>query len=358
MSAVGVSPRSGISQEKAAQFVCAHDCRNTREERILRAIYRKTKIDYRHSVLSESRRSGSISLGEFFGAEGGRGPSTQERMLYFEKKAPALARRATLAALRKAHLPAHLVGHIVSVSCTGAVSPGFDVPLIQSIGISKEASRTHVGFMGCHGVFNALRVASALAKTDARGQAALICSVELCSLHYELGGQWDLRRALTNALFSDGAAAAIVSSTPAYPECWRIQKTGSQVFKNSTTDMTWRVGNHGFAMYLSSKIPQLIRKNLKPWLSRWLASEGLSIQAIQSWALHPGGPGILDAIKESLSLPEEALAPSRTILRKFGNMSSATILFVLEELFRLKKKSPCVALGFGPGLTVEAVLFL
>ena len=120
--------------------------------------------------------------------------------------------------------------------------------------------------------------------------------------------------------------------------------------------MTWKIGDHGFEMTLSSRVPELICGHLRPWLEGWLAKSGRRLEEIRSWAIHPGGPRILTSVAETLRLPETAIATSAEILARYGNMSSPTILFVLRRLQEQGSRPPCVVLGFGPGLVAEAAL--
>ncbi|HEX6984907.1 MAG TPA: 3-oxoacyl-[acyl-carrier-protein] synthase III C-terminal domain-containing protein, partial [Planctomycetaceae bacterium] len=133
--------------------------------------------------------------------------------------------------------------------------------------------------------------------------------------------------------------------------------SGSFVVPDTADAMTWGIGDHGFEMTLSPRVPDLIHQALRPWLEGWLASQGVPLDRVGSWAVHPGGPRILSAAAEALGLPPESLAVSRDVLRDYGNMSSPTVLFLLDRLRRQNAPRPCVALGFGPGLTIEAALF-
>jgi predicted naringenin-chalcone synthase len=213
--------------------------------------------------------------------------------------------------------------------------------------------RTHIGFMGCHAALNGLRVAAAFAGAD-RAATVLLCATELCSLHYYYG--WDPEKVVANALFADGAASVVGASSD-LPDCWRVAAAGSCVFPDSEGDMGWVVGDHGFEMTLSKRVPGLIARNLRPWLERWLGAQNVELNEVGSWAVHPGGPLILTAVEEALNLPKSATAVSREVLANHGNMSSPTILFVLDRLRARRAPRPCVALGFGPGLAAEAVLF-
>ena len=160
---------------------------------------------------------------------------------------------------------------------------------------------------------------------------------------------------LANALFADGSASAIVGSQPR-DGSWAIRSSSSHILQDSAGAMTWRIGDHGFEMSLSPELPRLIRDSLGAWTDAWLKGCGLDLPSIASWAVHPGGPRILEAAAEALQLPPDALDASRAILESHGNMSSPTILFILDRLRAKGIHGPCVALGFGPGLAIEGML--
>ena len=207
--------------------------------------------------------------------------------------------------------------------------------------------------MGCHGVLNALQAASAIVTAD-RAAVVLLVAVELCSLHYQYGDGADAL--VANALFADGAAALVGRAAASWEEPWRLVSSGSYLVPDSEDGMTWKIGNHGFEMTLSSRVPELIGGHLRPWLEAWLARSGRHLEEIRSWAIHPGGPRILSSVAETLRLPPPAIAASAEILARCGNMSSPTILFVLQRLQEQAARPPCVVLGFGPGLVAEAAL--
>jgi len=162
---------------------------------------------------------------------------------------------------------------------------------------------------------------------------------------------------VANALFADGAAAVVgKQSQSSSGEQWELVASGSTVVPDSEEMMSWRIGDHGFEMTLSPQIPDLIKARLRPWLENWLAGQGIRIEEVGSWAIHPGGPRILTAVADAVGFEEEKLAPSREILSEFGNMSSPTVLFILQRLQAAQAARPCVMLGFGPGLTIEAAL--
>jgi predicted naringenin-chalcone synthase len=198
-------------------------------------------------------------------------------------------------------------------------------------------------------------VAKAFTETDSSA-CVLLCAVELCSLHHQY--DWQPDQIVANALFADGAAALVARKSSPAESGWRLLDQVSAVVPGSGELMSWRVRDHGFQMTLSSELPRLINQSLKPWIEKWLSQHALSIAQIASWAIHPGGPRILSSCSDALGLAADKLTDSQTILAEYGNMSSPTILFVLDRLQRRDAPRPCVALAFGPGITIEAALFV
>lgn len=373
-------PPHAIDQSDAAAIVETICCETDEHRRLLTALYRRSGVARRGSVLLESSTGSLAERQSFFPPRAGdvdRGPTTAERMRRYAAEALPLASAAAANALADASIAPERVTHLVTVSCSGFAAPGWDVGLIESRGLSRDVARTHVGFMGCHGALNGLRVAKAFTDADPNA-VTLVVALELCSLHHRYG--WEPDRVVSNALFADGAAAVVGVGTlkgaptplslgrgaggegrshapAASPAPCRLLASGSTVVPDTADAMTWHVGDHGFEMTLSPRVPDLIHTALRPWLEGWLASQGVSLAAVGSWAVHPGGPRILSATAEALGLPPEALAVSRDVLREHGNMSSPTVLFLLDRLRRADAPRPTVALGFGPGLTIEAALF-
>ena len=349
-------PDHAITQQQAAGL--ALDMANAApgRERALAALYRKSGIRARGSVLLDEP-DGQAFTQEFFppaeaAAEGG--PSTGERMARYALEAGRLALDASRAALADAAVEAAAITHLVTCSCTGFASPGLDIELIEGLGLEPTVARTNVGFMGCHGAFNSLRVADAFATTDPRAMPLVVC-VELCSLHLQYGTQDD--HVVANSLFADGAAAAACRPGAAGRRSangsWRLVRQSCRLVPGSQQEMTWLIGDNGFEMRLSARVPELIATHLGPAVVAMLAEAGLEVADVATWAVHPGGPRILSAVEQALALPADALAVSRSVLAEHGNMSSGTILFILERLRAAGAAGPCVAMAFGPGLTVE-----
>jgi len=293
--------------------------------------------------------------------------STRERMAIYEEEAPALAEAAARRALAHSGVESERITDLIVVSCTGFSAPGVDAALVSRLGLSTGVRRTVVGFMGCFGAISGLRTAVG-ACCAAPGGAALVVCVELCSLHIRL--EPDMDNQIASALFADGAAAAVVTGdafeqssetgaadrddAPACAPIGRVTMGASELIPEGAAWMTWRITDAGFAMTLRRQVPSAIRERMRGFL---LERYGIDAPADGSSLLvHPGGAGILDAVEEATGTRGRAdLESARGVLRAHGNMSSGTVLFVLEEALRRGVSAEGVMLAFGPGLTVESV---
>ena len=354
-------PPTTIDQVDAADIAANLCCRTSEHRTWLPLMYQQTGIRTRHmqfdSAVVRDLKTGSRDSGSCFlptGSDDDAGPTTVERMELYRQAAGALAQQAMNAALQSAGIEPDVITHLVTVSCTGFHAPGFDLELMRHLPLNPGVARTHIGFMGCHGALNGLRVARAFADADSSARVA-VCATELCSLHYHFG--WDPQKMIANALFGDGSAVVIGAAHDVAPQnAWQVMANGSCVLPDSVDAMSWSIGDHGFEMSLSKQVPRLICEHLRPWLSRWLAGQGIAIEQVASWAIHPGGPRILEAVEESLRLDPKQTEVAREVFADYGNMSSPTVLFILERLMRRNAPTPCVALGFGPGMAAEAAL--
>ena len=344
-------PPSTLSQDDALDAILRLAPRHEPRRRALRALFRRSGAERRHSATI--RRCGVEPPFVPMDVDP-LGPGTAARMSAFERAARPLAAEASNAALADARVEASAITHVVSVTCTGFVAPGFDIALIDDLGLRRDVERTQVGFMGCHGALNGLRVAKALVEA-APGRRVLLVAVEISSAHvsYDL----DDGAIVSNSLFSDGAAAAILGGAdgPARGVA-AVQANGALVLPDTADLMSWRIGDHGFQMTLSPRVPSVVEAYLGGWLHEWLGSIGLAITDVDAFAIHPGGPRVLDAVGRALDLDDDRLLPSRELFRTHGNMSSPTVLFILERLLRHHRPRRVVALGFGPGLAIEAAL--
>ncbi len=273
-------------------------------------------------------------------------PTTAQRMQRYAAWAPDLALRA-VEALDIGH-EHHRITHLIVASCTGFSAPGLDMQLAARLGLSPTVRRSVIGFMGCSAAIPALRAAQDAVLADPAARV-LVVTLELCSLHLQETA--DLAAMLSFLLFGDGCAAALVT---AEPTGLALDDFRSAVIPDSTDLITWRIGDHGFTMHLSGRVPGRIAQALREDAGDLLRREDAS--AIELWAVHAGGRSVLDAVECGLSLPHAALAPSRAVLHDFGNMSSATVMFVLAGMLD-GPPGRGLALAFGPGMVAETFRF-
>lgn len=376
------TPRYSIDRQSAVGFAKTMLPTPEPHARSLEALYRISGVERRGSVLLAEDASAVAGTGEpvalqqtFYppaDCDQQRGPRTAERNARFAAEALPLGHQAAAAALRHADTAADAVTHLVVVTCTGFSAPGLDIGLIEALQLSAETQRVQVGFMGCHAAINALRVARGLVAAEPQAVVLLVC-VELCTLHYQYG--WVTDRVVSNAIFADGAAALLLTADapvdslagdpvgpvgPVDPagrsRLPQVVATGSRLIAQSQHAMTWQIGDHGFEMTLSAEVPEIIGRHLGEYLSAWLAGHDLRVSQIAGWAIHPGGPRILRAVQDSLGLSDADMRPAREVLAQHGNMSSPTMVFILDQLARQQQPLPWLMLGFGPGLEVEVAL--
>ncbi len=331
-------------------------------------LYRKSGVNRRSSVLLTSDQGKPISRQSFYPAkttDARNSLSTQQRMQAYAEHAGPLLAQACRNAIKNSDFEASAITHLVTISCTGFFSPGVDFEIIRRLELSPSVQRTHVGFMGCHGALNGLNVARSISQADPEA-VVMLGAVELCSLHQQYTD--DPQQLVANALFADGAASLIItgsekanistmSDRSIEGQPWTIQSHCSYVLPETASMMSWCIGDDGFKMTLDPLVPAIIEKSLHEVLDAWLASQNLSIEEIDGWAIHPGGPRIVESAGRALGLTQELLAPSLYVLANHGNMSSPTVMFILEQLW---EKQPdlqtIVMLAFGPGLCIEACL--
>jgi predicted naringenin-chalcone synthase len=319
-----------------------------RSSPVFQRLVKRSQIDHRWSVLTLADEGRSAGVGNEEVYRRGSFPSTAERMRLFERSASDLAEQAVLGlelgeGIRE-------VTHVIAISCTGLYAPGIDLQLVERCGLDPSVERTVVGFMGCYAAINALKLARHIVRSDSEARV-LVVSVELCTLH--LQETTDLEKVLSFLIFGDGSAAALVTADPSGLSLDRFH---AALLPRASDQITWRVGDEGFDMHLSGQVPTSVGDALRQGRDQIL--HGASTEQIDLWAVHPGGRTILDAVQGALELGPDALADSREVLRSFGNMSSATVLFVLERLMKRSRpgEKGC-AMAFGPGLTAETLLF-
>ena len=279
------------------------------------------------------------------------GWSTGARMARYVQEALPLGKQAVAGALDSAGLAPGDVGLFAVVTCTGYATPGLDIRLASDLGMPSGLQRLLVGHMGCYAAIPGLAAVGDFVTARARPAVLLCC--ELTSLHVQ-PAQRDLEQVVAHALFSDAAAAVVVE-----PGAGRGRRLAGVVARtdSSTADhMTWDVTDLGFRMGLSPRVPDVLSRHVGGVVDELLTAAGLRVEDVAGWAVHPGGPRILDVVRDELGLAEEQMAASRRVLAEHGNCSSATVLLVLDELADVD--GPVVAMAFGPGLTLYAALLM
>lgn len=358
-------PRASYPQATAGEVMQAWIGGDRRTDRLLQRIYRHSGIERRHSVVEDflgvvpdAPASAGRGGGFFVDDAGGfRDPGTAERNeRYREEAGPLFAEVAGRALDGAPGFGPDDVTHVVTVSCTGFYAPGPDLEVVRSLGLKPGTERYHLGFMGCYAAFPALRMAQAFCRADPDA-VVLIASVELCTLHLQASRDPDA--IVAASVFADGAAAALVSARPPRSPALSIERFADGLAPEGASDMAWTIGDHGFEMVLSSYVPAIVGAKASAALGPLLDGSGLAVEDVRRWAVHPGGRAILDRLETGLELAPDALAASRRVLAGYGNMSSATVLFVLAEMLAdpAPAGEPLVAMAFGPGLTVATGLF-
>ncbi len=349
-------PRHAYAQEYARDRMKGW-VSNERARRLVHSVYGRSGIARRHSVIGDF----ATDTPELFTTQPDGSlhqPTTGERNRLYARESRPLA--VELARDLLAHTPefaAREVTHVVFASCTGFANPGCDYHLVRELGLASSVERYTLGFMGCYAAFPALRMADQFCRANPEAVVLVMC-LELCSLHLQINDEPD--SLLANSLFADGAAAALVSARPPAPDRphFRIGGFASALLPSGEEAMAWDIGDHGFDIVLSSYVPDIIGANVGRILDETIGRWGRDPGEIARWAVHPGGRSILDKISSSLTLPADALDDSRAVLRDYGNMSSATVLFVLQRMLAATGPAPelTCAMAFGPGLTVETAL--
>jgi alpha-pyrone synthase len=315
---------------------------------LFRRMVRMSAIEHRYSfvnpVASESGWSDTEGL-----YTPGAFPGTARRMQAFEHYAPRLMR----CAVDKLALSADErrgITQVIVTCCTGLYAPGLDIETINHLGLSASVERTMIGFMGCYAAINALKAARHIVRSEPDAKV-LVLSLELCTLHMQETD--DLEQLLSFLLFADGCSATLISAE----ETGLAMDSFLSVGIPQTNDLiTWKIRERGFDMHLSGRVPGELGRALKD--IGGVITRGKDPLSIDLWAVHPGGRSILDSVEKGFGLPEDALASSRDILARFGNMSSATVMFVLQKIMqRSQSGQQGCAMSFGPGVTAETMLF-
>jgi predicted naringenin-chalcone synthase len=347
------------NQMTIAEFMSAAVGMNEEEKAIQAKLYRASGISYRHSVIPD------------FGVQNGQYtffsntpdlepfPSVGQRMKLYQKEALPLALKAIEDCFENLENKNSLeITHLITVSCSGMYAPGLDIELIEKLSLSKNIQRTCINFMGCYAAFNGLKVADAICRSNEQANVLLVC-VELCTIHYQKSKDWD--QILSNALFSDGAAAVLIDNKkPKKGTALALESFHCDIASEGKGDMAWHINDHGFEMTLSSYVPDLIKTGIGKLTTDLLSKFKLSPEEIDFYAIHPGGKKILEAIESVLVIDKQKSKFAHDVLRNNGNMSSPTVLFVLKEILKeIDAKDDLkniLSFAFGPGLTLESMM--
>ncbi|MEJ1086761.1 type III polyketide synthase [Microbacterium sp. Mu-80] len=362
-----IVPDTELVQDDVRDVFAAQPDLGRLAKRIVSASFNGSGIDTRYTVLGELTHEASDSP-DFFDSASGLllSPGTKTRNELYVREATKLfveaARRAIDA---DPELGAADITHVITVSCTGFHAPGPDYAIVRALDLADSVQRYHLGFMGCYASMPALRAAAQFCEADPEA-VVLVVSVELCTLHLRSSEDPDM--IVASSLFADGAAAGLVTARPhpAGAPALVLEGFHTALATDGERDMAWTIGDEGFEMILSTAVPQIIGDSIQTALrplfteSDDLAAafdDGTIGEQVAHWAIHPGGRSILDKVQERLHLSDEQLHPARDVLRTCGNMSSATVLFVLQSILAGAADGERVAaMAFGPGLTAESAL--
>ena len=344
------SPGKPIQQETICRFMQKAHGLDAHESRKLSFVYRKSGIAQRYSALKDFSFSNPQDFSFFPKNELLEPfPDTLIRMEVFKRVAPDLAIEAIKNCLTKTELRPEHITHLILISCTGMYAPGVEMDIVDRMGLPNTVERYAIHFMGCYAAFNGIKMADRICKSETSAKV-LVVSVELCTIHFQK--EYNEDNILANALFGDGAAAVLIQQGD---QGMNIEKYQSNIIPDGAGDMAWSIGNFGFQMKLSKYIPNLLEKGIKRFADGLEEKFGLS--NINHFAIHPGGKPILNKIEAAFGIDERQNHHAHNILRDFGNMSSVTILFVLEAVLNdTAIKGKVLAMGFGPGLTLETLL--
>lgn len=326
--------------------------------RLIHAAFDQSAIDSRYTVVAELGGDGS---GPFLDdAAQLRSPTTGDRNDQYRRDAPPLFAEAAAEAISLAGLAATDITHVVTASCTGFFAPGPDFRLVKDLGLSPGVERFHLGFIGCAAAFPALRLATHISDAQPGAVVLIVCG-ELCSLHVRSSS--DPEQIVASAVFADGAAAAIVTSAPPHRDApvLEVGAFSTSITSEGEAAMDWTIGDAGFDMVLTAEVPRIVGREIRAVVQSALGDDITPAEAVDAWAVHPGGRSVLDRVQTGLELPDAAMAVSRGVLREFGNMSSATVLFILKRILAddaLPDAARVLGLCFGPGLTVETARFV
>ncbi|HET7781531.1 MULTISPECIES: type III polyketide synthase [Micrococcaceae] len=359
-------PKTMLIQSEARDVFAAQPGLSRLGSRLVNTCFDSAAIDTRFTAVEELTNEFRSDDPQFYDPATGLllNPGTKARNEIFGREATKLFVEAARSAVNACpELNLLDITHLVTVSCTGFFNPGPDYKIVRELGLDPAVQRYHLGFMGCYAAFPALRAAKLFCEADPNAVVLVVCA-ELCSLHVRTSNDPDT--IMGSALFADGAAAAVVTARQGAEDHALMQLDHFETVLTPVGEdsMAWNIGDHGFEMVLGNYVPHIIDDHIVGALAPLLAREpelaALPYSSIRHWAIHPGGRSILDKVESRLGLTQEQLVPAREVLRNYGNMSSATVLFVIKHILEQDPEpgdERICSMAFGPGLTVETAVF-
>ncbi len=338
-------------QDDILKFMQLVYAMNNADNRKLKYLYHHSGIDYRYSVIPDYSRD--VNAWEFYPQTENLEPfpSLEQRISLFNKTAGPLSVAAIQECIHGL-INGDEITHLITVSCTGMSAPGLDLQVMELMDLPQNIYRTSVNFMGCYAAIHGLKIADAICRSEKNAKVMIVCT-ELCTLHFQKEPTVD--SIASSLLFGDGAAAVLVTNNEYNKKGLKLDQFYSEVISKGKKDMAWELSSSGFLMTLSGFVPELLEEDFNPLVTKALEKANVDRKEIAQWCVHPGGRRILDAIHRSLSFTNGDLKYSYETLKEVGNLSSATILFVLKKIMNsgLTSGQRVFGAAFGPGLTME-----
>lgn len=358
ITAIGTSnPENKFSQSAIADFMVRAMQLDDDHTRKLRALFRMTGIETRYSVITDYGKTDGF---DFYSNNHDFEPfpSTGRRLSLYREHALSLSIQSVNNCLHhREDFDLKSITHLIVVSCTGMYAPGLDIDLVKALGLPSNTQRLCINFMGCYAAFNGLKQADIICHSDAKAKVLVVCT-ELCSIHFQKESTDD--NLLANALFADGSATLLVEANPRKGLNLKPVSFYCDLAPEGEHDMAWTVGDFGFEMRLSAYVPDVIQRGIRTLTHSLLDKISHSLSDVAYYAIHPGGKKILEVVEKELQLTKEQNKPAYDVLRQYGNMSSATVLFVLQEVCKnlnnADEGKKILSIAFGPGLTLESMV--
>lgn len=349
------NPKYAYNQDQVREFIKKQYPDGSMAQRVVHKVYSSSGIQNRYSVIPDVLEPSTDT--PFFRHDGDSAlqlPGTKFRNDWYIKESRALFTTVCGQALENSSFSKQDVTHVITVSCTGFYAPGPDFYIVKDLGLNESVQRFHIGFMGCYAAFTAFRMAKTICESNPNA-VVLIGDLELCSIHLQFNENTD--SIVSGSVFADGAAGVVISSKEKTQNGIEILGLETAITEKGESDMAWTIGDNGFDMVLSAYVPRIIGSELDKVIFPWLKKYQIDPKQVKNWAIHPGGMAVLKKSEQALGISSDKLQASYSILRQYGNMSSVTILFILQELLASNHKEIIPAMAFGPGLTVEFGIF-